>query len=164
VDYNGKAVAYTEAPENLNDFSRQRYRWIFGRFQVLNKHRDMLFNKKYGLMGLIGMPYVYIMPWIDAVVTLQTIFLFFMIFFGGGGSVLTYIAITLILQMLTLLYVIIMDKENKKLLLLFGIDSLWYYHLINVITLRVAWDYFSGANGSWNKLKRLGKNRLPQNC
>jgi poly-beta-1,6 N-acetyl-D-glucosamine synthase len=141
VEYNGKAIAYTEAPENLKDFSRQRYRWIFGRFQVLSKHRDMLFNKKYGLMGLVGIPYVYIAPWVDIIAMLQLLFLVYMVSFGGGGSVLIYIVITLILQILTLLYVIIMDNENKRLLLLFGVDSLWYYYLINIITLRVIWDY-----------------------
>ncbi len=162
VEYNSKAVAYTEAPENLKDFIRQRYRWAFGGFQIMRKHRNMVFKKKYGLMGFVGLPYVLISPWIDALTTL----LFFVAllriaFFGADQWVLIFFPAMLLIQMMTLGYSLFLDRENKKLLLLFGIESLWYYHFINIIAMVAAYNFFKGKTGSWYKLERLGKNRLP---
>ncbi|MCX6758439.1 MAG: glycosyltransferase [Candidatus Nealsonbacteria bacterium] len=163
VEYNSKAIAYTEAPENIKDFMRQRYRWAFGGFQVLKKHRDVFFNQKYGLMGLVGLPYVLISPWIDALTTLLfVIFLFRVAIFGPDEWTFVFFPIMLLVQMITVGYSLILDRENKKLLLLFGIESLWYYHFINIITMAAAFDYFKGKSGSWDKLKRLGKNRVPK--
>jgi len=36
------AVAYTEAPEAIEPFIKQRFRWMFGSIQALWKHRDMM--------------------------------------------------------------------------------------------------------------------------
>ncbi|MFX5587062.1 glycosyltransferase family 2 protein, partial [Acinetobacter baumannii] len=38
-----KAVAFTEAPESLKQFFKQRFRWIFGVMQTFWKHKDALF-------------------------------------------------------------------------------------------------------------------------
>jgi cellulose synthase/poly-beta-1,6-N-acetylglucosamine synthase-like glycosyltransferase/peptidoglycan/xylan/chitin deacetylase (PgdA/CDA1 family)/spore germination protein YaaH len=50
------AVAYTEAPETLNMFLKQRFRWSYGVIQCFWKNRDALFNKKYSYFGMVGMP------------------------------------------------------------------------------------------------------------
>lgn len=54
------AFAYTEAPETLNMFLKQRFRWSYGVIQSFWKNKDALFNKKYGYFGLIGMPNILI--------------------------------------------------------------------------------------------------------
>ena len=54
------AIAYTEAPETLNMFLKQRFRWGYGVIQSFWKNKDALFNKKYGYFGLIGMPNILI--------------------------------------------------------------------------------------------------------
>lgn len=50
-------VCWTEVPEDLRMLSRQRRRWHLGLIQTLIKHRDMLFNPKYGRIGLFALPY-----------------------------------------------------------------------------------------------------------
>ena len=37
-----KAIAYTEAPETMQAFLKQRFRRMFGILQVLRKHADMI--------------------------------------------------------------------------------------------------------------------------
>lgn len=54
------AIAYTEAPETLNMFLKQRFRWSYGVIQSFWKNRDALFRKKYGYFGMIGMPNILI--------------------------------------------------------------------------------------------------------
>ena len=51
-----EALAYTEAPEDLKSFIKQRYRWTFGILQCLWKHREALFDKKNKKLGFIAMP------------------------------------------------------------------------------------------------------------
>src|SRR3954454_19416286 len=42
IDYEPKAIAYTEAPEELLDIIQQRYRWSRGILQALRKQRHLL--------------------------------------------------------------------------------------------------------------------------
>lgn len=50
-------TAWTEAPENYTDLGKQRARWFRGLWEVLNYHRGILFNARFGRIGLFAMPY-----------------------------------------------------------------------------------------------------------
>ncbi len=52
-------VAWTECPETLRVLGRQRDRWQRGLTEVLTRHRRMLFNPRYGRIGLIAYPYFF---------------------------------------------------------------------------------------------------------
>lgn len=56
VEYEDEAIAYTDAPQSVEDLMKQRRRWYRGMMQVLEKHRDMYFNRKYGVSGMLGVP------------------------------------------------------------------------------------------------------------
>jgi len=51
------AVSYTEVPERLKLYIDQRNRWQRGTIQAILRNRGMLFNPRYGITGLLGMPY-----------------------------------------------------------------------------------------------------------
>lgn len=53
---NPKAVMYTTTPSNIKSLFRQRIRWGRGNFQVIRKHADMLFSKKFGWLGYYILP------------------------------------------------------------------------------------------------------------
>ena len=57
VRYATDAICWTQAPETLGDLRRQRRRWHIGLFQTMTRHRRMLANPKYGLVGLISYLY-----------------------------------------------------------------------------------------------------------
>ncbi|WP_235180990.1 glycosyltransferase [Nesterenkonia sp. AN1] len=50
-------VAWTEVPVSLRVLRRQRDRWHRGLLDTLQRHRTMLFNPRYGTVGMLGMPY-----------------------------------------------------------------------------------------------------------
>jgi cellulose synthase/poly-beta-1,6-N-acetylglucosamine synthase-like glycosyltransferase len=60
IKYDEDAVAWTEAPERWSDLIRQRFRWTFGTFQSVWKHRDTLARKRYGALGWVALPNVFI--------------------------------------------------------------------------------------------------------
>jgi len=60
VTYDEHAIAWTEAPDTPGALIRQRFRWTFGTLQSFWKHRDTLFRPKYGTLGLIALPNIFI--------------------------------------------------------------------------------------------------------
>lgn len=62
IEYEEASLAYTDTPKNTEDLIKQRRRWYRGMIQVLDKHKSMYFNRKYGIVGLLGIPNL----WFDA--------------------------------------------------------------------------------------------------
>ncbi|HYX42356.1 MAG TPA: glycosyltransferase family 2 protein, partial [Pyrinomonadaceae bacterium] len=60
IGYEETAIAWTEAPDTLRTLARQRFRWAYGTLQCMWKHRGALFRPRYGTLGFISMPNVWI--------------------------------------------------------------------------------------------------------
>ena len=58
VDYEDRALAYTEAPIDARGLMRQRFRWSFGTLQAVWKHRAAFVRNK--AMGLFALPNILI--------------------------------------------------------------------------------------------------------
>ncbi len=50
-------ICWTEAPKELGMLARQRRRWQLGLMQTVMKHNDMIFNRRYGALGMLSMPF-----------------------------------------------------------------------------------------------------------
>jgi len=50
-------ICWTEVPESMKMLGRQRRRWHLGLIQTMFQYRSMIFNPRYGRMGLLVMPY-----------------------------------------------------------------------------------------------------------
>ncbi|HUF28297.1 MAG TPA: glycosyltransferase [Gemmatimonadaceae bacterium] len=50
-------VAWTEVPTSIRVLGRQRERWHRGLLETLWIHRDLLFNYRYGRVGMLAYPY-----------------------------------------------------------------------------------------------------------
>ncbi len=50
-------VCWTEVPSTASVLARQRRRWSRGLAEVLWKHRSMMFNPRYGRIGIVVLPY-----------------------------------------------------------------------------------------------------------
>jgi poly-beta-1,6 N-acetyl-D-glucosamine synthase len=162
VVYNPLAIAFTEAPEHLGDFLKQRYRWTFGGFQVLAKHRDALWQQQNKRIGYIGLPYFLIFPWFDVLVSALVVAALLRIAVSGSDLYVLFIYMGMcFLQALLITYALATDKEDKKLLFMVFTDTLIYYHLLSFTTLKAGINYLFKKKTSWNKLERYGKNVLP---
>ena len=53
-------TCWTMVPSNLRDLGRQRARWQRGLLDVLWRNRDMLFRRRYGRIGWVMLPYLWL--------------------------------------------------------------------------------------------------------
>jgi cellulose synthase/poly-beta-1,6-N-acetylglucosamine synthase-like glycosyltransferase len=63
-------VCYTEVPENTRTLSRQRDRWQRGLADTLWRHRSMLLSPRYGMVGMVAMPYFVLVELLGPVIEL----------------------------------------------------------------------------------------------
>jgi cellulose synthase/poly-beta-1,6-N-acetylglucosamine synthase-like glycosyltransferase len=61
-------ICWTEAPSEWGVLAKQRNRWHRGLSQVLFAHIKMLFNPRYGRVGLLAMPYFFIVELLSPVI------------------------------------------------------------------------------------------------
>jgi cellulose synthase/poly-beta-1,6-N-acetylglucosamine synthase-like glycosyltransferase len=57
IVFRADPVCWTEVPERLDTLARQRSRWQRGMLQTLSRHRRMLLNPRYGVVGMCAIPY-----------------------------------------------------------------------------------------------------------
>jgi cellulose synthase/poly-beta-1,6-N-acetylglucosamine synthase-like glycosyltransferase len=57
MNFTSDPVCWTECPASLANLSKQRRRWQMGLFQTLWKYSEMLFNRKYGVIGMLSYPF-----------------------------------------------------------------------------------------------------------
>jgi peptidoglycan-N-acetylglucosamine deacetylase len=60
IRYDDEAVAYTEVPDCTGALVRQRFRWLFGTLQSAWTYRGVLFRPKYGALGFVGLPCIWL--------------------------------------------------------------------------------------------------------
>ncbi len=92
-------VAWTECPESLNILSRQRSRWQRGLIEVLTHHSKMLFNPRYGRIGLLAVPYFFFLEGLGPVIELFG-YISFMVTLLLGAASPTYIVAFLVVAFL----------------------------------------------------------------
>lgn len=57
IRYATDAICWSQAPETLEDLRKQRRRWHIGLYESMSRHRRILANPKYGLVGLVSYLY-----------------------------------------------------------------------------------------------------------
>lgn len=68
IGYTPATVAWTDVPETLKKYWKQRYIWQYYSLHSLMIHRKMLFNPKYGIVGLFTFPFFLFIEVLGAIV------------------------------------------------------------------------------------------------
>ena len=71
VLYAFNANCWTEVPEDLKSLRNQRFRWHRGLMDILFFHKNMMFNPKYGSLGMMALPYYFIFEAIGPMIEFQ---------------------------------------------------------------------------------------------
>ena len=152
-----KALAYTEAPETLKQFFKQRFRWTFGVMQTFWKHKDALFVNKYKALGWIALPdillFKYIIPLFSPI---GDFFMFFGLFTDSRGKIGMYYLIFLLIDTMIAGLAFAFEKEKAWKLVWLIPQRLIYRWLMMIVLFRSYRRAVKGELQSWGVLKRTG--------
>ncbi|MEO7083206.1 MAG: glycosyltransferase [Gemmatimonadaceae bacterium] len=171
VAYADGAVAYTEAPGTLRGLAKQRFRWSFGTLQCAWKHRDALFNPKYGSLGWFALPNVWlfqlILPAISPIADLMFVWSLVSVWItwnthGGNYAlsnleqVLAYYSVFLIVDWLAGVGAFFMESgEDKNLTWLILLQRFAYRQVMYWVVVRSFVAAITGRVVGWGKLERM---------
>jgi len=71
IDFLPDPVCWKRVPENLEELSRQRRRRQIGFMDVLGRNRDMFMNPRYGLLGLLAIPFYFLYEFVSPIIELS---------------------------------------------------------------------------------------------
>lgn len=76
-------LCWTEGPQSLKTFIRQRTRWSRGLWQIYATHFGMFFNPKYKRMGMIVLPYNFIFELLAPILEITGIVIYIYLIIQG---------------------------------------------------------------------------------
>ena len=151
--------AYTESPDSITQFIRQRKRWYRGDMQVLSKHRNAFMNSKFGtlykltfplmIISMFVTPFAGIIVWTFAVIDIMG---------GGAMFVVQMMIIFIILQHLQAALAVRIEGEDPKLILYSTFFVIGYKQIIDVLLMKSAIETLLGRKAVWTTVKRQGLN------
>jgi cellulose synthase/poly-beta-1,6-N-acetylglucosamine synthase-like glycosyltransferase len=161
-------VVWTEAPETAAVLARQRNRWQRGTLQVLEQHRSMLGQPRYGRIGLVAMPYYLVFealgPVIELVSLVVTVLALILGLVDLKVAQLVFMAAVLYGTMISVASVLLEELSFRRYLRLLDVftllaaavlENFGYRQLTGWWRLRGTIDYWRGVSG-WGTMTRKG--------
>ncbi|OLD18772.1 MAG: hypothetical protein AUI91_09935 [Acidobacteria bacterium 13_1_40CM_3_56_11] len=181
VSYDEEAVAWTEAPETAGQLIRQRFRWTFGTLQSFWKHGDTLLRPKYGTLGWVALPNIFVfqlvLPLISPVIDLMffgSLFLWGLAQFrvtrlpqlwttsDVEKSVFFFLGFLLI-DILTCMVAFALErKEDWTLLIPVLLQRFYYRQLMYVVLFRSVKEAVSGRPVGWRGVETEAQQKVPK--
>ena len=180
IAYVPHPLAWTETPEDYTSLSKQRNRWQRGLIETMVFHREMLFNKNYGRIGLFAFPYFFLFELCGAPIELfgyLTLPLLFLLDNLNYIYVYLFTAVAIVYGIFLSVLSVVMsawpektsetDSTGKSLIYYNGLkeifilviagifENLGYRQLTLWWRLKAVRDYFKGKKG-WDKFDRKG--------
>ena len=173
VEYEDRALAYTEAPTNANGLMRQRFRWSFGILQAVYKHRAVFARK--GALGWVALPNIVVFqillplvsPFIDIMFTVGALWYFLQKHFHPGSTdpasfqrLVIFFAAFLIIDFVTSAIAFALERrtpdthEDPWLLSQVWLQRFAYRQLFSLVLFKTVKRAITGESFSWDKLER----------
>ncbi len=172
VAYADNAVAFTEAPDTVRALARQRFRWSFGTLQCAWKHRDVLFRARYGTLGAVGLPNIWIFqllfPLISPVADLLFLWSLLTVYLNYVQhgpeyavqsllQVVMFYSIFLAIDWLAAVIALFMEPgEERSLGWLVLLQRFVYRQVMYWVVVQAVLAALQGRSRGWGKLARKG--------
>lgn len=161
-------VAWTECPESMSVLGRQRDRWQRGLAQVMVRHIKMLFNPRYGRVGMIAYPYFFFFEMLGPVMeTIGYVVIALSIIFGmiSPTIALAFFAVAIVFGVALSSAAVTLEELSfhkytrlSDLLRLFRVsitENLGYRQLNAYWRMKGLYSYLKGDH-SWGEMTRTG--------
>lgn len=159
-------VCWTQVPHDVDSLLNQRRRWYKGLQQTLWMHKKMIFNPKYGSVGMIGLPFYICFEFLAPFIELGGYILLILLYLSGRLDkvfMLTFLFITLMLGILISITAMILDSylskrfRSIKDVLVFSVLScveFFGYHQILIVRKAAAVFERKKHSRNWGEMKR----------
>lgn len=159
INYEPKAVAYTEAPEELLDIIKQRYRWSRGILQALSKQKHLLTRSSGTITTPLSLWYMIFegLVWPAMNIFASLFFVYIALMFGMTKLLVLWWLLLTVLDVLIAVHAILMEDEDMKLALYSLFYRFFYILIIDVTKVFATLEELIGLDMSWGKLARKGR-------
>ncbi|HZE74568.1 MAG TPA: glycosyltransferase family 2 protein [Gemmatimonadales bacterium] len=159
VIFEDQAIAYTEAPEELLDLLKQRYRWTRGILQSLMKRKAWLFLPKHGAAIWASLLFMFFeaILWPAANILGNLVFAIAALEAGVATYVLYWWLLLTLLDVTAAAYTIAMEEEDLWLIPYAVVYRYLFIATIDVTKLLATVEEFLGVRMTWGKLQRAGR-------
>jgi cellulose synthase/poly-beta-1,6-N-acetylglucosamine synthase-like glycosyltransferase len=172
IGYEEAAIGLTEAPDSLRNLAKQRFRWSYGTLQCMWKHKRALLNPRYGTLGFIAMPNVWIFqvffPLISPIMDLMFVWTMISAILTSlehqqeyahtptnMNQVIFYYALFLAVDWVGAFVAFMMERtEQKRLLGWLLIQRFGYRQVMYWVMVKSVYTAIRGAVVGWGKLER----------
>jgi len=155
IRYEQEGVAFTEAPEDTRGLAKQRFRWAFGTLQAAWKHRDALFVPRYGALGFVALPSIWIFQVLLAALSpFAELAMIMALFAGNWRIVLAFYLGFFVLELLTGLLAYGLEGEKPWDLALLFFQRVYYRELMYYVVAKSLIYAMRGRVVGWGKLER----------
>jgi len=168
------AVCYTEIPETVSQYASQRNRWQRGTIQALQRNAGMIFNPRYGMTGLFGMPFFLIFEALAALIELSAWLLMVVCLVLGiasGWEILAMVFLAYILGVFLSLSAIVITESTRlrtaswrdfwRLILAIFLDNLGFHQFHLLIRVVGTFQYLLGRRDLGAAMTRNGRPSQP---
>ena len=157
VTQDDRALAATEAPEDVDSLLRQRRRWVFGSLQATAKHRDLLFRPRHGWLGMLVLPWG-VVSMLVPLVALPFVALMsaFVVAQQGPLALVGFYVLFTVVQGISAGVAVRLLDEHPDQLLMVPLYRLIYEPLRAYLLYRTAYLALRGVPLGWDKLQRTG--------
>jgi cellulose synthase/poly-beta-1,6-N-acetylglucosamine synthase-like glycosyltransferase/spore germination protein YaaH/peptidoglycan/xylan/chitin deacetylase (PgdA/CDA1 family) len=168
IVYDEDAIGRTEVPETVDALVRQRFRWTFGTLQAVWKHRDTAGNPRYGTLGWIAIPNIFLfqilLPLVSPVIDL--LFLLSIALWGLSQLQITrlpqlwtsqdversliFFALFMVIDLFTCVVAFALEKdEDWTLLAPLILQRFYYRQMMYVVLFRAIKEAVQGRPVGW---------------
>jgi cellulose synthase/poly-beta-1,6-N-acetylglucosamine synthase-like glycosyltransferase len=168
-------LCWTEAPESKEILRKQRNRWMRGTMETLWKHRKLMFNPRYGKLGMISLPYWFFFEFLGPVVEFLGYIVFFVLLVLGVINwpfFIVLFALVLSSGFLFSIYAILVDlvshqvyTKRKDFVSLIGtalLEPFYFHPMVVKAGVKGFVDYFRKSH-AWGDMTRQGFNQETKN-
>lgn len=169
VVYLSEPICWTEAPESLRILARQRIRWQRGALETFFKHKVMLFNPRYGRVGMLGFANMLIEDVLGPPIELLGYLLLPLFVLTGllnWEFLLAFVALTFVFGVSISVFTLALEEMELRrfsrardlaiLTLVAVAENFGYRQLNNFWRVVGYWRYLRGTRGGWGEMVRTG--------
>ena len=161
-------ICWTQVPESFKDLFTQRRRWQVGLMDSIGRNKAMILNPKYGVCGMIAMPYFFLFELIAPIVEALGVIVVPLSYFLGILSFqffISYLCVAIVFGVILSVGALIIEEFtfNKYVklseffrLAFYAVLENFFYRQMTVMFRLVAICGFKKYKSSWGKIKRRG--------